>query len=162
MAVVRAARRPKAFSPRSCSSSGLGSSISATSARLSAPLGAGRLANLLPHGVAPGFEGASQPLRLLLEEVAALVEPLARAVLRLAGEFLRSARPLAAALRENLARFPPGARRPEDRGHRPHGRAEEEPAEVTRRVALVASHGTLLLCYAVVPRTRPRLCGWRR
>src|SRR5215831_7215388 len=159
MAVVRATRRPKALSPCSRSSFGFGSSTSATGARASPVLGAGALANLLAHRVPPRLEGRAQPLGLLLEQVAALVEPLAGQALGLAGEVLGAPCPLAAALGEDLARFPPGAGRGEDRRHRAHGGAEEEPAEVSRRVAPVASHRSLLPVCGIAARTRPRLSG---
>src|SRR5207245_9294137 len=101
IAVVSAARRPNAVSPRSWISSGLGTSISAT--RLAGPS-----PDLLAHGVAAGLECAHEALRLLLEDLAALVDPLAGAALRLVGKLLSPARDVAAALGKELARL--GAR----------------------------------------------------
>src|SRR5262252_11035005 len=100
-AVVRAARRPKDVSPRSWISCGSGTSISAT--RLAGPP-----ANLLAHGVPARLERAHEALRLLLEDLAALVEPFAGAALRLVGEVLSAAPQRAAVLGQELARLGAG------------------------------------------------------
>src|SRR5436309_15495182 len=98
MAVVSAARRPNVVSPRSWISWGLGTSISATRF-------AGSPSNLLPHGVAAGLERAHEALRLLLEDLPALVEPHAGAALRLVGKLLSAAGDPPAVLRQEPARL---------------------------------------------------------
>src|SRR5689334_1586293 len=135
MAVVSAARRPNAVSPRSWISSGLGTSISAT--RL-----AGAPADLLAHRVAPGLERAHQALGLLLEDLAALVEPLAGAPLRLVRELLSATPELSAVLGQELARLRAGLRRHQQRDPGADNRAEQEPAHVA---ALIIAHGDLLV-----------------
>src|SRR3982751_5008918 len=109
MAVVRATRRLKVLSRRSSSSSGLGSSISATR---------WRLANLVAHGILAGLERRHQTLRLLLEQLATLVEPLAGAPLSVTGHFLRALGHLVAALGQDFARLAARLRRHEQRGDR--------------------------------------------
>src|SRR5512144_2781420 len=106
MAVTRATRRLKTLSRRSSSSSGSGSSTSATRGRPA-------LADFLPHRVLARLERGHETLRLLLEQLAALVQPLAGAALRLGGELLRPPRHVAAALDQHLARLPPRLRRQE-------------------------------------------------
>src|SRR5436309_2471372 len=81
------------YTCRSSSSSGLGRSTSATRRRVA-------LAHLVAHRVLARLERAHEPLRLLLEHLAALVEPVARSALR---QLLRAARELAAALDELVA-----------------------------------------------------------
>src|SRR6267142_10109 len=137
MAVVSAARRPNVVSPRSWISWGLGTSISAT--RLAGPS-----SNLLPHGVAAGLERAHEALRLLLEDLAALVEPFAGAALRLVGELLRAARHIAAVLGQEPARLRTGFRRHQQRDSGADHRAEQEPAHVPPCVASIIAHGDLL------------------
>src|SRR5687768_5581703 len=109
MAVRRATRRLNVLSRRSSSSSGSGSSTSDTRRR-------GALANLLAHGVLAGLECPHEALRLLLEQLAALVEPLAGAALRLVRELLRLARHFASPLRDDLARLAAGLRREQEGG----------------------------------------------
>src|ERR1700756_5207804 len=98
MAVVSATRRLKALSRRSSSSSVFGSSTSATR-RL------WRLAHLFAHRVLAGLERGHEPLRLLLEQLPALVEPLAGAPL---GDLLRLAGELATPGAQQLARLAAG------------------------------------------------------
>src|SRR6476660_2410970 len=98
MAVVSATRRLNALSRASSSSLRLGSSTSATRR-------GGPLAHLVAHGVAAGLEGRHQPLRLLLEQLAALVHPLAGAALGAGGELLGAPGELVAPLGQQLARL---------------------------------------------------------
>src|SRR3989454_9678034 len=91
MAVVRATRRLNDVSRRSSSSSGFGSSTSATRRRVA-------LADLVLHRVLAGLERRHEALRLLFEHLAALVEPVAAAALRAAGHLLGPPRELAAPL----------------------------------------------------------------
>src|SRR5215470_13086120 len=96
MAVVRATRRLNALSRRSPSSSGFGSSTSGTRGRAA-------LADFFAHRVLARLESAHETLGLLLEHLAALVEPAACAALRVAGHRLRAARKLAAMLQHLVA-----------------------------------------------------------
>jgi hypothetical protein len=80
----------------------LGSSTSAK--------GRWRLAHLLAHCIPPGFESAHEALRLLLEELAALVEPFACNALRFGRQLLGAPREFAAALAEQLAVLLAGSR----------------------------------------------------
>src|SRR5512132_506246 len=146
MAVMRATRRLKALSRRSSSSSGSGSSTSATRGR-------GALADLLPHRVLARLERGHEALRLLLEQLAALVEPLAGAALRLGGELLRTPRHVPAALGQHLARLPSRLRRQEERGGGADHAAQKEPAEVARGVASLVTHRDLLGCGRAAVRT---------
>src|SRR6185436_16327259 len=137
MAVVSAARRPNAVSPRSWISSGLGTSSSAT--RL-----AGASTDLLSHGVAARLERAHEALRLLLEDLPTLVEPLAGAALRLVGELLSAAPQVAAVLGQESARLRAGFRRHQQRDPGADHRAEQEPAHVATCVASIIAHVDLL------------------
>src|SRR6058998_4330244 len=137
MAVVSAARRPNVVSPRSWISWGLGTSISATRF-------AGPPPDLLPHGVAAGLERAHEALRLLFEDLAALVQPLTGAALRLVGELLRPARHVTAPVGQELAGLRPGLRRQQDGSGGAQHRAEQEPAHVAARIASLVTHGDLL------------------
>src|SRR5206468_2726524 len=112
--------------PRSWISWGLGTSISAT--RL-----AGSPSNLLPHGVAAGLERAHEALRLLLEDLPALVEPLAGAALRLVGKLLSAAGDPAAVLGQELAR-PSSASSAARLRRRPRRRTGTNPCIPLRRV----------------------------
>src|SRR5213593_1771874 len=134
MAVVRATRRLNDVSRRSSSSSGFGSSTSATRRRVA-------LAHLVAHRVLARLERAHEPLRLLLEHLAALVEPVARSALR---QLLRAARELAAALDELVADLASGLGGEHQRGGHADDAAEEEPAQIPRRVIPVICHGDLL------------------
>src|SRR6266404_4760682 len=78
-AVTSATRRLNRFSACSCSSSGLGSSTSAIGPGRSVAGAAPR--DLVLHGRAPRLEGRGEPLCLLLEVLAALVEQVSRPVL---------------------------------------------------------------------------------
>src|SRR5215468_9088809 len=100
MAVVRATRRLNDLSRRSPSSSGSGSSTSATRRRAA-------LADFFAHRVLARLERAHEPLRLFLEHLAALVEPVARAALRLGGHLLRPAREPPAVLQELVPQLIP-------------------------------------------------------
>src|SRR5438105_1986107 len=84
---------------RSCSRcSGLGSSTSGTAR--------GRpLADLLPHRFLARLERGDQPLGLFLEQLTALVEPLAGLGLRITGQTLRPLGHVSAARDEQLARL---------------------------------------------------------
>src|SRR5438132_1932757 len=117
MAVVSATRRLNALSRCSSSSWGLGTSTSGTGRHL---------AHLLAHRVAPGLERAHQPLRLLLEELAPLVEQ------------------LAGALAEEPAILLAGLRGEEQRGDAAQRRAEQEPAEIGAAAAAITRHGGCL------------------
>src|SRR6185369_670858 len=133
MAVTRATRRLKALSRRSSSSSGFGSSTSATRRRRA-------LAHLLAQGVLAGLEGRHEALRLLLEQLPALVQPLTGAPLGLGGHLLRAPGELAAVLDQQLTRLLPRARRQQQRGRRPDHTAQEEPAQVPCRIVLLSGH----------------------
>src|SRR5438874_5790571 len=136
-AVVRATRRLNALSRRSSSSSGFGSSTSATRRRVA-------LADLVLHRVLAGLERRHEALRLLLEHLTALVEPVAGAALRVVGHLLGPPRELAAALEQLVADLAPGLWREHQRGGGTEDPAEEEPAQVTRRIVSVICHGDLL------------------
>src|SRR5215470_11375082 len=97
-AVTSAMRRANWSSRRSCSSSGFGSSTSAIDS-----VGGASPTDLLLHCAAPGLERGRQALRLLLEVLAALVEQVARAHLRLSRPLLRPLEQLRAALRQQVA-----------------------------------------------------------
>src|SRR5256886_8572204 len=150
MGVVRATRRLNRLSRRSSSSPGFGSSSSGTRRRRA-------LADFLAHRVLAGLEGVQEALGLLLEELPALVEPLAGAPLRLGRELSGLLRHLAALLGEELARLLAGPGRQQEGRRGAEHRAEEEPAQVSRRVALVVTHGRLLVPSGSVGRTPPRL-----
>src|SRR5215470_7588463 len=147
MAVVRATRRLNALSRRSSSSSGFGSSTSGT--RRGAAL-----ADFVAHRVLAGLEGAHEPLGLLLEDLAALVEPVARAVLRLRGHDLRPARELVAMLQELVAHLAPGLGREQKRRGGADEAAKEEPAEISCRVVAIIRHVGLLGSSRAWPRRR--------
>src|SRR5437773_5270120 len=125
-AVTSATRREKWSSRRSCSSSGFGSSTSAIGP------GTGRrsevvapAADLFPHGVSTCLEGRRQPLRLLFEVLAALVEETAGPRLGVARRLLRLPEEIAAALGEEVARLAPSLRRDQESGGRPRESAEK-------------------------------------
>src|SRR6266536_2876261 len=128
-AVSSATRRLKVFSPRSRSSCGSGSSTSATRGTA--------LANLLAHGVPARFEGAHQPLGLLLEDLPALVEP------------------LGAALAQQSAILLTRSGGQEQGGQPAERRPEQEPAEISAAAAIIRHGGCLLRCGAC-SRTRRR------
>src|SRR5688500_2480217 len=147
MAVRRATRRLNVLSRRSSSSSGSGSSISATRRR-------GAFSDLLAHGVLARLERAHEPLRLFLEQLTALVEPFAGAPLRLVGQLLRLAGDLAAALREELARLAARLGRQQKSGGGADDAAQEEPAEISGRIVSIVSHVCLLGPWTSVARRR--------
>src|SRR5204863_4981842 len=134
------------------SSSGFGNSTSGTRRRRA-------LADFLAHRVLAGLEGVQEALGLLLEELSALVEPLAGAPLRLGRELLRLLRHVAAPLGEELARLLAGLGRQQKGRRGAERRAEEEPAQVSRRVASVVTHGHLLDSFAGAGRPPPRNQG---
>src|SRR4051812_31192308 len=135
-AVVSATRRLNVLSRRSSSSSGFGSSTSATRWR-------GPLLHLFTHGVLARLERGHQALRLLLEQLAALVEQLAGAALGFGGHRLRPARELPAA--EHLARLPSGLGRHQERRGGTHEAAQEEPAQIAPRIVAITCHDCCLL-----------------
>src|SRR3989449_3499405 len=130
MAVVRATRRLNDVSRRSSSSSGSGSSTSATRRRVA-------LADLVLHRVLARLEGGHEPLRLLLEHLAALVEPVARAALRVVRHFLGALRKLAAALQQLVADLAAGLGSQQQRRGGADDPTQEEPAQISRRVVPV-------------------------
>src|SRR5262245_14824145 len=137
MAVMSATRRLKTLSRFSSSSSGFGNSTSATGR-------GGPLSDLFAHRLFAGLEGGDQPLGLLLEHLSALVEPFAGVLLSLARPLLSPLGHLAAALGQQVAGLASGARAAEVRDGRAQGRPEDEPAEVTRSLASLLTHCSLL------------------
>src|SRR5437879_3748941 len=91
-------RSRSSFFASASMSSGFGSSSSGTWRRRA-------LADFLAHRVLAGLEGVQEALGLLLEELPALVEPLAGAPLRLGRELLRLLRHVTAPLGEELTRL---------------------------------------------------------
>src|SRR5262245_38781353 len=121
MAVMSATRRLKTVSRFSSSSSGFGSSTSATGR-------SGPLPDLFAHRFFAGLEGGDQPLGLLLEHLSALVEPFAGVLLGLASPLLSPLGHLAAALGQPIAGV---ASRAEVRDRCAQSRPEDEPTEGT-------------------------------
>src|SRR5437667_235735 len=115
------------------------------------------LANSPVPRVRPGLGGVQEARRRPLEELAALVEPLAGAPLRVDRELLRLLGDLAALLGEELARLLAGLGRHQEGRRGAERRAEEEPAQVSRRVAALVTHGGLLAPSGGAERTPPRL-----
>src|SRR5262245_38770425 len=136
-AVSSATRRLNDFSACSCSScTSCGGVISAK----------GRcLLHLFAHGLAARLEGAHQALRLLLEELTALVEPFAGAALRVHRQLLCTPHELAALFLEKATVFLAGARGEQQRCKPTQGRAEEKPPEIRAAApAPVSGHGSSL------------------
>src|SRR6266849_10749120 len=105
--------------------------------------------DLVLHGRAARLEGGGQPLRLLLEVLAALVEEVLGAILRLPRHVLGALEEVAAVLGQQLARLAPRLGREQDGRRRARDGAEEEPPEITRRVAsALIRHGLLLGSFA--------------
>src|SRR6266850_914358 len=148
MAVVSATRRLNVLSRRSSSSSGLGSSTSAT--RWRRPL-----LHLFSHRVLARLERGHQALRLLLEQFAALVEQLAGAALGLGGHRLGLARPLAVA--QQLARLASRLGGYQQRRGGADDPAQEEPTQIAPRIVAITCHDCCLLRrVAGDSRTHPR------
>src|SRR5207244_8843432 len=129
-------------------------------------LGHADLTRVLPRAPLRPFarlDRAHEPLRLLLEELAALVEPVAGTPLRLCRELLRLAGELAALLGEQVARLAPRLRGHEERPGRAEGGAEEEPAEVRRGIGTIVSHRCFLPAFGSCGETRSAPSGsrWR-
>jgi zinc/manganese transport system permease protein len=112
------------------------------------------LADLLAHGVLAGLERRHEPLRLLLEQLAALVEPLAGATLRVVRDRLRALGHLVAALQQDVARLAAGPRRYQEGGGGAEDTAEEEPAQVSGGVVSLTGHDGLLAPSRASARTR--------
>src|SRR5438046_2505228 len=114
------------------------------------------MASTTPQLVRAGLEVAHDPLRLPLEWLAALVEPLPRAPLRLGGELLGAPRHVAALFPEELPGLRPGLRRQQEGRRGAERRAQKEPAEIARGVASLVTHGCLLRFSGGAGRRPPR------
>src|SRR5919201_1569961 len=137
---MSATRRLNVCSRFSPSSSGFGSSTSVT--RRARPL-----PDLFSHRVLGRLERRHHALRLLLEQLAALVDPLAGVVLGVTGPVLGSPGGLAAPAGQQLKRLAAGTRCRQQRGGRAEHGAEEEPTEIATGVALIVAHdGLLVVC----------------
>ena len=84
------------------------------------------------------LEGLHETLGLLLEQLPALVEPLAGATLSVVGQLLGRAggtrRPV---LGQEIARLASGLRRQQRRGRRPDDGAQEEPAQIAATSSVI-------------------------
>src|SRR6185503_575867 len=85
-----------------------------------------------------GLEGGDEPVGLLLEVLASLLEQVARLDLGVAGGAARLVQHLTAVLGEEIPRLAPALRRQQQRRRRARDRSEKEPAEIARvRIPLV-------------------------
>src|SRR5215472_862006 len=99
-----------------------------------------KLAHLILHGRAAGLERARETCALLLEIAAALADQVGGLTLRLVRLLLRLLEPLLSVLGQKLARLRAGLGRQKQRGGRAGDGAEEEPAQITRRVSTLLVH----------------------
>src|SRR5947208_2458944 len=101
------------------------------------------LAHLFLHRRATRLEGREEPVPLLLDVLAALVEEIARATLRLLRHLLRLLEPLLAVLAQELARLRAALGSEQERRGRSRHRSEKEPAQIARRVPATFVHHDL-------------------
>src|SRR5215831_14212307 len=99
-----------------------------------------KLAHLFLHGRAAGLKRARETAALPLEIVAALADQIGGLALRLVRLVLRLLEPLLSVLAQELARLRAGLGRQQQRGSRAGDGAEEEPAQITRRVSTLFVH----------------------
>src|SRR5215469_101246 len=99
-----------------------------------------KLAHLVLHGRTAGLERARETCALLLEILATLADQIGGLTLRLVRLLLRLLELLLSVLGQKLARLRAGLGRQKQRGGRAGDGAEEEPAQISRRVSTLLVH----------------------